>query len=302
MEQSKEIGARLDKEMRKQGFIKGTIGERLRQMNHDPRYLFPNTDAGKLEIIAYCNDRLSAVRPKLPAAFRRLPPYTFEVRRVPVQTEAGAARAFSQGPSLDGSRPGLVYFNLQNSAEWSKFDLATTVFHEGLPGHQLAGGLALSNAGLPLVRKTSGFSAYAEGWGLYAEQLADELGMYDDDPLGRIGYLKWQLFRASRLAVDTGLFHLNWSREKAIAYFVTQSGLEPGSAAQEVERYCTTPGQACSYKLGHNTLVNGRARAIKALGARYDIRDFHEACLDSGAVPLDILDAIIDRYIKAKAA
>ncbi len=302
LEQSKEIGARLDKEMRTQGFTKGTIGERLTQMNHDARYLFPNTDAGKAEIIAYCNDRLAAVRPKLPAAFRRLPSYAFEVRRVPTATEAGAAMAFSQAPSLDGSRPGLVYFNLQNSAEWSKFDLATTVFHEGLPGHQLAGGLALSNTGLPLIRKTSGFSGYAEGWGLYAEQLADELGMYDDDPLGRIGYLKWQLFRASRLVVDTGLFHLNWSRERAIAYFVTQSGLEPGSAAKEVERYCTLPGQACSYKLGHNTLVNGRARSIKALGAKYDIKDFHEACLDSGAVPLDILDGIIDRYIKAKAA
>jgi uncharacterized protein (DUF885 family) len=302
LEQSKEIGARLDKEMRAQGFIKGTIGERLTQMNHDARYLFPNTDAGKVEIIAYCNERLAAVRPKLPAAFKRLPTYAFEVRRVPLATEAGAPGAFSQGPALDGSRPGLVYFNLANSADWAKFDLATTVFHEGLPGHQLAGGLALSNTGLPLIRKTSNFSGYAEGWGLYAEQLADELGMYDQDALGRIGYLKWQLFRASRLVVDTGLFDLNWSREKAIAYFVTQSGLEPGAAAREVERYCTLPGQACSYKLGHNTLVNGRTRAIKALGAKYDIKDFHEACLDSGAVPLDILDGIIDRYIKTKAA
>jgi len=302
LEQSKEIGARLDKEMRTQGFTNGTIGERLTQMNHDARYLFANTDAGKAEIIAYCNNRLAAVRPKLPAAFRRLPSYAFEVRRVPIATEAGAPMAFSQGPSLDGSRPGLVYFNLQNSADWSKFDLATTVFHEGLPGHQLAGGLALSNTGLPLIRKTTRFSGYGEGWGLYAEQLADELGMYDDDPLGRIGYLKWQLFRASRLVVDTGLFDLHWSRGKAIDYFVTQSGLQPGSAAKEVERYCTLPGQACSYKLGHNTLVNGRARAIKALGAKYDIKDFHEACLDSGVVPLDILDGIIDRYIKAKAA
>ena len=142
--------------MRTQGVTKGSIGERLTQMNHDVRYLFPNTDAGKVAIIAYCNERLAAVRPKLPAAFKRLPTYAFEVRRVPVATEAGAALAFSQAPSLDGSRPGLVYFNLQNSALWSKFDLATTVFHEGLPGHQLAGGLALSNTGLPLIRKTSG--------------------------------------------------------------------------------------------------------------------------------------------------
>src|SRR5262249_35237844 len=151
--------------------------------------------------IAYCNARLDAIRPKLPAAFKRLPDYKFEVRRVPPATEPGAPSAFSQGPALDGSRPGIVYFNLHDSAERPKFTLPSVVFHEGLPGHQLEGGLALGNANLPLIRKTIGFSGYAEGWGLYAEQLADEMGMYDDDPLGRLGYLKFQLFRAGRCVV-----------------------------------------------------------------------------------------------------
>jgi uncharacterized protein (DUF885 family) len=224
------------------------------------------------------------------------------VRRVPPQTEAGAASAFSQAPAQDGSRPGLVYFNLHDSAEWPKFCLATTVFHEGLPGHQFEGGLALSNKNLPLIRKASGFSGYGEGWALYAEQLADELGMYDDDPLGRLGYLKFQLFRANRCVVDTGIHHLKWSREQAIQYFVDQDGEAPGFATREVERYCATPGQACSYKLGHTVFVNLRAKAKAAMGPRFDIKAFHDAVLNCGRVPLDILQQVGDGWIASSRA
>jgi uncharacterized protein (DUF885 family) len=302
LDQGKEIMARLDGLLKAQGLTTGTVGERMAHLYADPAQLYPNTDEGKLQAIAYCNARLDAIRPRLPTVFKRLPPYKFEVRRVPPQTELGAASAFSQGPALDGSRPGLVYFNLHDSAEWPKFCLATTVFHEGLPGHQLEGGLALSNANLPLIRKTTGFSGYGEGWALYAEQLADEIGMYDDDPLGRLGYLKFQLFRANRCVVDTGIHHLKWSREQAIKHFVDQDGEAPGFAAREVERYCASPGQACSYKLGHTTIVNLRARAKAALGARFDIRDFHEAVLDCGRVPLDILDQAGDAWIASRRA
>jgi len=301
LDQGREISAQLDAELRKQGLTKGTVGARVSALSADPRYLYPNTDAGKSQIIAFCNDRLAAVRPKLPQAFKRLPPYAFEVRREPVATEAGAAAAHSQPPAIDGSRPGIVYFSLRDSAEWPRFELATAVFHEGLPGHQLETGLALSDASLPLLRKIISFSGYAEGWGLYAEQLADEMGMHEADPIGRIGYLKWMLFRAQRCVVDTGLFHFGWSREKAIQSFVTVCGDAPGSAAREVERYCALPGQACSYKLGHTVWARGRERAIKALGARYDIKDFHEAGLSCGRVPLDILDVVIDAYIRLKA-
>jgi len=302
LEQGKEISSRLDSELKKQGLTKGTVGARLSALSADPRYLYPNTDAAKIEIIAFCNDRLAAVRPKLASAFKRLPPYTFEVRREPVATEAGAAAAHSQAPAIDGSRPGIVYISLRDSAEWPRFELASVVFHEGLPGHQLEAGLGLSETGLPLLRKIISFSGYAEGWGLYAEQLADEMGMHDAEPIGRIGYLKWMLFRAQRCVVDTGLFHFGWSREKAIQSFVTVCGNAPGSAAREVERYCALPGQACSYKLGHTVWARGRERAIKALGSRYDIKDFHEAGLSCGRVPLDILDGVIDGYIKSKAA
>ena len=301
LEQGKEIGARLDAELKKQGLTKGTVGSRMSVLSADPRYLYPNTDEGKAQIIAFCNDRLAAVRPKLLSAFKRLPPYAFEVRREPVATEAGAAAAHSQPPAIDGSRPGIVYFSLRDSAEWPRFELATAVFHEGLPGHQLEAGLGLSDPNLPLLRKTISFSGYGEGWGLYAEQLADEMGMHEAEPIGRIGYLKWMLFRAQRCVVDTGLFHLGWSREKAIQSFVTVCGDGPGSAAREVERYCALPGQACSYKLGHTVWARGRERAVKALGVRYDIRDFHEAGLSCGRVPLDILDGVIDAYIKSKA-
>jgi len=302
LDQARDISARLDGLLKAQGMSQGTIGERMRALYADPAQLYPNTDAGKAQQIAYCNQRLAQIRTLLPKAFSRLPPYQFEVRRVPLQTEAGAASAFSQGPALDGSRPGIVYFNLHDAAEWPRFCLATTIFHEGLPGHQLEGGLALSNPNLSLLRKTLSFSAYGEGWALYAEQLADELGAYDEDPLGRLGYLKFQLFRANRCVVDTGIHHLRWSREQAIAYFVDQEGEAPGFAAREVERYCASPGQACSYKLGHTAIVGIREKARAALGDRFQIKDFHDAILANGRVPLEVLQRVGDGWIASRRA
>ncbi len=302
LDQAAEISARIDSLLNAQGLTQGSLAKRIKGLYADPASFFPNTDEGKAAAIAFCNNRLDAVRPKLPTVFKRLPPYRFEVRRVPPQTEAGAASAFSQGPALDGSRPGLVYINLHDTAEWPRWSLPSVTFHEGLPGHQLEGGLALSNANLPLIRKTGMFSGYAEGWALYAEQLADEIGMYDDDPLGRIGYLRFQLFRAGRCVVDTGIHHLGWSREQAIAYFVGLEADAPGFAAREVERYCVNPGQACSYKLGHTVWTTQRARAKAALGPRFDIKDFHEAGLGCGRVPLEVLQGVIgDWFAGAKA-
>jgi uncharacterized protein (DUF885 family) len=302
LDQGKEISARIDAILRAQGLTRGTVGERIAALYKDPRQLYPNTDEGKAQAIAFCNQRLAEIRPRLPGVFNRTPPYSFEVRRVPLQTEPGAASAFSQPPTLDGSRPGIVYFNLHDSAEWPKFALSTTVFHEGLPGHQLEGGLSLANKDLPLLRKTIGFSGYAEGWALYAEQLADEIGMYDSDSVGRIGYLKFQLFRANRCVVDTGIHHMRWTREQAIQHFIDSDGEAPGFATREVERYCSTPGQACSYKIGHTLWTRARDRAKAALGARYNIKDFHDAGLNCGRVPLDVLDAVFDRYIATAKA
>jgi uncharacterized protein (DUF885 family) len=298
-DQAAMLSSRLDMLLKKQGFTKGTVGQRMAALYKNPDQLYPNTDAGKRAAIAYCNARLDAIRTRLPQVFERIPPYGFEVRRVPPQTEAGAAAAFAQGPAIDGSRPGLVYFNLKDSADWPKFCLATTVYHEGLPGHQMEGGLALSNTRLPLIRKINGFSGYGEGWALYAEQLADEIGMYDDDPLGRLGYLKFLLFRANRCVVDTGLHHLRWTREQAIRHFVEAEGEAEGFATREVERYCVNPGQAASYKLGHSVFVDIRDLAKKRQGDRFDLKAFHTAVLRHGRVPLDVLRRIGEDWAKA---
>ncbi|HIV76895.1 MAG TPA: DUF885 family protein [Candidatus Sphingomonas excrementigallinarum] len=298
-DQAAMLSARLDALLKKQGYTKGTVGERMAALYKNPDQLYPNTDEGKRAAIAYCNARLDAIRTRLPQVFERIPPYGFEVRRVPPQTEAGAAAAFAQGPAIDGSRPGLVYFNLKDSADWPKFCLATTVYHEGLPGHQMEGGLALSNTRLPLIRKINGFSGYGEGWALYAEQLAEEIGMYDDDPLGQLGYLKFLLFRANRCVVDTGLHHLRWTREQAIRHFVEAEGEAEGFATREVERYCVNPGQAASYKLGHSVFVDIRDLAKKQKGAAFDLKAFHTAVLRHGRVPLDVLRRVGEEWARA---
>lgn len=298
-DQAAMLSARLDALLRKQGYSKGTVGQRMAALYKNPDQLYPNTDEGKRAAIAYCNERLDAIRTRLPQVFERIPPYGFEVRRVPPQTEAGAAAAFAQAPAIDGSRPGLVYFNLKDSADWPKFCLATTVYHEGLPGHQMESGLALSNTRLPLIRKINGFSGYGEGWALYAEQLADEIGMYGDDPLGQLGYLKFLLFRANRCVVDTGLHHLRWTREQAIRHFVEAEGEAEGFATREVERYCVNPGQAASYKLGHSVFVDIRDLAKKQKGAGFDLKAFHTAVLRHGRVPLDVLRRIGEEWARA---
>lgn len=300
LDQAKAIGDRIAQLMDKAGVPAGPLGQRLASIYKLPGQVYPNTDKGKVQAIAYCNGRLDAIRARLPEVFKRMPTYKFEVRRVPKEIEAGAASAYSQGPAIDGSRPGLVYFNLHDSAEWPKFMLATVVYHEGLPGHQFEGGLALSNTSLPLIRKSIGFSGYAEGWALYAEQVAAELGMYDGDPFGEIGYLKEALFRAHRCIIDTGLHHFKWSREKAIALFVDGQGEAPGFADREIDRYCASPGQACSYKLGHSSIVKLRDRAKAAQGDKFDIKEFHEALLANGRVPLEILEQLVGNWI-AKA-
>lgn len=214
-----------------------------------------------------------------------------------LQTEAGASAAFSQSPAIEGSRPCLVYFNLKDAGDWLEFCLATTVDHEGMPGHQEEGGLALSNTDLPLIRKILGFSGYGEAYALYAEQLADEIGMYDDDPLRRLGYLKFMLFRADRCVVDTGIHHFKWTREQAIQRFVEREGETPGFAAREVERYCVSPGQACSYQLGHSVFTGIRDRAKAKQGTHFDLTAYHTAVLRHGRLPLDVLRQVGDQWV-----
>ena len=289
--------AELDTLMKTQGLTQGTVGERLRALYNDPEYRYPNTDEGKVKLIADLNAKVAQVQAKLPQWFGTLPKARLDIRRVPKATEAGAPGGYYQSGDLAGTRPGAYYINLRDTAEVPSWTLPTLTFHEGIPGHHLQGSLALE-AGLPLIRKTQFFSGYGEGWALYSEQLAVEMGMYDRDPLGHIGQLHDSMFRAVRLVVDTGLHSQGWSREKAIRYYVETLGDQDASAVTEVERYCVWPGQACSYMLGKLDWLRQRERARKALGARFDIRRFHDAGLLSGAMPLTVLDDRIGEYIR----
>jgi uncharacterized protein (DUF885 family) len=236
------------------------------------------------------------VRAKLPASFGTLPKADLVIKRVPKNIEAGAPGGYYNNPPLDGSRPGIYWINLRDTAEIPKWTLPTLTYHEGIPGHHLQLSIA-QEAKIPLIRKLSFFSGYIEGWALYSEQLAGEMGMYDGDTLGQIGQLHDAMFRGVRLVVDTGMHAMKWSREKAVQYYVETLGDKEASAVTEIERYCVWPGQACSYMLGKLTFLRERERAQKALGAKFDIRKFHDAMLLGGAVPLELLDGITDRYI-----
>jgi uncharacterized protein (DUF885 family) len=297
LDQAKEYGARLDLLLKKQGLSQGTVGERIKALYKDPSYYFPNTDPGRAQLLAYLSERLAAVKARLPRVFSRLPNQQIEPRRVPPAIESGSPLAYSESAPMDRSRPGVIFFNLADTHEWPKWNLPSTLYHEGLPGHQLQGGLAQESAGIPILRKNMYFSAYGEGWALYAEQLAQELGMYEDDPLGEIGWRKAQIFRAGRCVVDTGMHAMRWSREQAIEYMMGLDGDAEGSTTREVQRYCAIPAQACSYKIGHTFWLDQRERARKALGARFDIKAFHDAGLLSGAMPLDIMASVVGGYI-----
>jgi uncharacterized protein (DUF885 family) len=294
LEQVALLTARLDEALKAQGLTQGAVWERMRGMFADPRFLYPNTDEGKAKLIADLNLKVAAVQAKLPAWFGTLPKAKVEIRRVPPAIEAGASSNYQSG-TLDGSRPGAYYIVLRDTAEDPSFLLPTLTFHESIPGHHLQGTLS-RQAGLPLIRQTIWFDAYGEGWALYAEQLAGEMGMYDDDPWGRIGYLHDALLRAARIVMDAGLHSQGWTREQVIRYYVENQGDPESAAVTEVERYCAWPGQACSYMIGKLEWLRLRQLAKDRLGARFDIRRFHDAGLLTGATPLKVLDRVIGDY------
>jgi uncharacterized protein (DUF885 family) len=295
LEQVAKLTSDLDAAFEAQGMTKGAVWERLRALFADPKFLYPNTDAGKAQLIGDLNVKVKAVQARLPAWFGTLPKAQVEIRRVPPAIEAGASSNYQPG-ALDGSRPGAYYIVLRDTAEDPSWLMPTLTYHEAIPGHHLQGTLA-QEADLPLIRKITWFSSYGEGWALYAEQLADEMGMYETDPFGRIGYMHDALLRAARMVMDTGLHSMGWSREQAITYFRENQGDPDSSAVSEVERYCCWPGQACSYMVGKLEWLRLRAKAKAALGARFDIRKFHDAGLLNGALPLAVLAKAIDGYI-----
>ena len=298
LEQGKAIAARMDPILKAQGLTQGTVGERVTALTKDPRYLYPDTEAGRADLLAYLNDRIAAIRLLMPKLSRMDLKADVRVKAVPKEIQAGAPQGYMNFAALDGSRPAIYYINLQDIGNWPKFTLPTLTTHEAIPGHAWQGAyLAERSSQIPLISSLMGFNAFVEGWALYAEQLADEGGFYDGDPLGQLGYLQAQQFRAARLVVDTGLHHKRWTREQAIDYLVTTTGRARPAMTSEVDRYCANPGQACGYKVGHTEIVRLREMAKAKMGGKFDLRDFNDAVVSTGGVPLTVLGEVIDRYV-----
>lgn len=299
LQQVAEISADLDRILRSAGLTGGTVGERLTRLNGRPDQLYPNDDAGRERLIADLNEGVKAMAAKLPRAFATEVKQPLEIRRVPPEIEEGASNGYYRQATLDGSRPAIYFINLKSTADWPRYSLPSLTYHEGVPGHHLQLSIAQLAGELPMLRRIAFYSAYGEGWALYAEQLADELGGYTD--LERAGYLQSFLFRAERLVVDTGLNHKRWTRKQAIDHMVATTGFARGRVQREIERYCASPGQACSYKIGHNAWVRARDKARAALGERFDLREFHEI-LREGAMPLTILERRVDERLRSRLA
>ena len=300
LEQNRAIEARMDGLLKAQGLTGGSVGDRMTALGNDPKYLFADTDAGREQLLAYVNGLMAGVRPRLSRAFNLKLKAPVIVKRVPVDIQDGAGQGYMNTGSLDGSRPSTYYINLKSTANWPKFSLPSLTYHETLPGHAWQGAYLTESGKVPLIRiLLSGFNAYVEGYALYAEQLGDEIGMYDDDWAGRLGYLQAQKFRAVRLVVDTGLHAKRWSREHAIRWAVDNSGRTTQAMTSEIDRYCATPAQACGYKVGHTEINRLRDRAKAGLGAIYDLRAFDDLLVKTGAAPLTVLGDVVDGYIRA---
>lgn len=292
----RQLHGQMDGLLKTVGYAQGTVGERMRALATDPRYQFPEGDKGRAEILAFIQNRLDWIRAQMPRAFNTVVNPNMEVKRLPPEEEPGAPAAYGGAGSIDGSIPGRYWINLRTTSLHSKYSLADLTFHEAIPGHIWQGEYTHD---MPLIRQMLAFNAFSEGWALYAEQLADELGAFENDPVGRLGYLQSLAFRACRLVVDTGLHAKRWTREQGVQFFVDVNGSNPLEVASEVDRYCSWPGQACGYKVGHSEINRQRDKAATALGARFDGKAFNDTVVLGGNVPLDVLGRNVDEYIRA---
>jgi uncharacterized protein (DUF885 family) len=293
-EQLRELQSEMDGILKKEGMTQGTVGERMTALGKNPKYKFPNNDEGRKQIMDYLQGRIADIRKRLPRAFATLTPGNMEIKRMAPEVEPGAPGAYGGPGTIDGKVPGKFWINLGNLDNWTTYNLATLSYHESIPGHVWQGEYTFK---LPLFRSLLAFNAYSEGWALYAEQLASELGVYDGDPVGRLGYLQSIAFRACRLVVDTGLHVKKWTRQHAIEWFATTNGSSLGEVTSEVDRYCAWPGQACGYKVGHSEINRLRKKAQAALGTKFDLRRFDDALVIGGGVPMVTLARNIDAFI-----
>ena len=293
--------ARITQEMQTildaQGMKQGTIAARVKQLQEDPKYHFPNTAEGRAQMLARFRELLSEVNTRMPEYFRLSPKEMPAVERMPESIEKGNAGAQYQMAAMDGSRAGIFVVNERDMSEMPFWAMKTLAYHEGIPGHHFQISIAQTLKGLPLVRQVPLYTAYSEGWALYAERFAAEIGMYKDDPLGDLGRLQAEIFRAVRLVVDTGIHAKDWTREQAISYMVENTGMSESEVTTEIERYMGNPGQACAYKVGELKILELRDRAKAAFGEKFSIKDFHAVILENGAMPLTVLDRVVDEWI-----
>jgi len=290
LELVKELTSQLDQALRAEGYTDGAVVTRVDALNRDRRYLVADDDAGRERLLAAARAVIDKIRAKLPAGFKTIPNDPLEVRRIAPAIESGAPGAYySEGAA---GAPATFSLNLKAPVEMPLWRLPTLAHHEGIPGHHFQYSVLRAAGELSLFRRLVRFSAYTEGWALYAKRVADELGVYRDDAAGRIGLLQSELFRAGRIVVDTGIHARRWPREQAIRWMIENVGEQPSAAQREIDRYCVYPGQACSFMVGATQIRAARERTRQRLGTRFDVRDFHDLILRSGPVPLDLLHAM----------
>ncbi len=295
---------RIEAEMRAildaNGFAGQPIRAALEALGKDPRFLYPNDDAGRTAALAEYTRLIEQALERSKQLFATLPKAKIDVRRVPEFKEATGPGAYYEGPAMDRTRPGIFYANLRDMNEVAKWGMPTLAYHEGVPGHHFQISIAQELTGLPQFRKLIPFTAYSEGWALYSEWLAKDAGWYDGDPFGDLGRLQAEMFRAVRLVVDTGIHAQRWPREQAIAFMLEKTGMGEKEVTAEIERYIVSPGQACAYKVGMLKIRELRARAEQELGGKFDVREFHDVVLKNGALPLEILEQRVNGYIASK--
>ncbi len=295
------IGVEMDRILVESGYTEGSRAERMQKLAKSAEQLYADTDDGRAQILKDYQAIIDEVIAGLDKSFATKPKAVVEVKRVPVFTEKTAPGAYYNPPPMDNSKPGAFFANLRDVAETPKFGMRTLAYHEAVPGHHMQIAIAQELKGLPIFRGIVPFTAYAEGWALYAERLAWETG-YEKNPLDNLGRLRAEMFRAVRLVVDTGMHSKRWTREQAIAYMVANTGMAEGEVVTEIERYLVMPGQALAYKVGMLKILELRERAKTALGAKFDLREFHDAVLKNGSMPMSVLDNVVDAYIAQSLA
>ncbi len=290
------ISAEMDVILREQGLSEGSVGARVQQLARHPEQMYANTPEGKAAMIAGYQAILDEVNANLGDAFNRRPKLGVEVKAVPAFSEKTAPGAYYQDGAFDGSRPGVFYANMRDPGETPKFAMRTLAYHEGIPGHHFQITIAQELQDVPFFRRVLPFTAYSEGWALYAERLAWELG-FEKDPLDNLGRLRDEMMRAVRLVVDSGIHYKRWTREQAIAYMLENTGMGEGDVTAEIERYFVNPGQALAYKAGMLKIFALREKAKQELGDKFMLGEFHDQMLSHGALPLSLIERVVDNWI-----